>query len=126
MPRSRAVLQRRLLATGQRAGQSFFLIWMLTKADGCQPFGPSCVCLPKHKESAMKPTVTWIVIADGNEAKIFEHRGPGKGLQAVPDMHFEQAPLKASEIMADKPGRSFSSAGPRARSSIAYASHPGA
>lgn len=72
----------------------------------------------------MKPTITWIVVADGNEAKIFEHDGPGKGLTAIPDLHFEQESLKAGDIMADKPGRSFSSAGPGARSSIEYSSDP--
>lgn len=72
----------------------------------------------------MKPTITWIVIADGDQAKIFEHDGPGKGLRALKDLQFEQAHLKASEIMSDKPGRAFSSAGPGARSSIEYSSDP--
>ena len=72
----------------------------------------------------MKPTVTWIVIADGDQAKVFEHEGPGKGLRAVKDMLFEQEHLKAGDIMADKPGRSFSSAGPGSRSSIEYSSDP--
>ena len=72
----------------------------------------------------MKAKVTWIVIADGNQAKVFEHDGPGKGLRALKDLNFEQEPLKAQEIMADKPGRSFSSAGPGARSSIEYSSDP--
>lgn len=72
----------------------------------------------------MKPTVTWIVIADGDQAKVFEHEGPGKGLRAVKDMLFEQEHLKARDIMADKPGRSFSSAGPGSRSSLEYSSDP--
>ena len=72
----------------------------------------------------MTPTVTWIVIADGDQAKVFEHEGPGKGLKAVKDMLFEQAHLKAGDIMADKPGRSFSSAGPGSRSSMEYSSDP--
>lgn len=72
----------------------------------------------------MKPTITWIVIADGNQAKVFEHDGPGKGLRAIKDLQFEQEPLKAGEIMADKPGRSFSSGGPGARSSMEYSSDP--
>jgi protein required for attachment to host cells len=72
----------------------------------------------------MKPTITWIVVADGNQAKVFEHEGPGKGLKAVTDMQFEQEPLRASEIMADKPGRSISSAGPGSRSSMEYSSDP--
>jgi protein required for attachment to host cells len=72
----------------------------------------------------MKPTITWIVVADGDQAKVFEHEGPGKGLKAIKDLQFEQAHLKASEIMSDKPGRAFSSAGPGARSSIEYSSDP--
>ena len=48
----------------------------------------------------MKAKVTWILIADGATAKVFEHTGPGKGLRAVDDLMFEQTPLKAGEIMA--------------------------
>jgi protein required for attachment to host cells len=72
----------------------------------------------------MKPIVTWIVIADGDQAKVFEHNGPGKGLKPLKDLQFEQEHLKASEIMADKPGRAFSSAGPGQRSSMEYSSDP--
>ena len=72
----------------------------------------------------MKPTVTWIVVVDGDQAKVFGHDGPGKGLQPVKEMLFEQAHLKAGEIMADKPGRSISSAGPGSRSGIEYSSDP--
>jgi protein required for attachment to host cells len=72
----------------------------------------------------MKAKVTWIVLADGNQAKVFEHDGPGKGLKPLKDLHFEQEPLKAGEIMSDKPGRSFSSFGPGTRSSIEYHSDP--
>jgi protein required for attachment to host cells len=68
--------------------------------------------------------VTWIVIADGNQAKLFEHDGPGKGLRPLKELNFEQEPLKAQEIMADKPGRSFASFGPGSRSSIEYSSDP--
>ena len=31
----------------------------------------------------MKAIKTWIVVADGDQAKIFEHGGPGKVLQAI-------------------------------------------
>jgi len=71
----------------------------------------------------MKPTVTWIVCADGNEAKVFEHLGPGKGLSAVEDAMLDQEPLKAQEIMADKPGRA-SWGGPHGRASMEYSSDP--
>jgi protein required for attachment to host cells len=72
----------------------------------------------------MKAKVTWIVIADGNQAKVFEHDGPGKGLRALKDLSFEQEPLKAQEIMADKPGRSFASSAPGSRSSMESSSDP--
>jgi protein required for attachment to host cells len=72
----------------------------------------------------MKAKVTWILIADGATAKVFEHSGPGKGLKAIDDLMFEQTPLKASEIMADKPGRSFSSGSLSGRSAMEYSSDP--
>ena len=59
----------------------------------------------------MKPTVTWVLLADGAQAKVFEHAGPGSGLTPVDDLAFEEEPLKAQDIMADRPGRTFSSVG---------------
>jgi protein required for attachment to host cells len=72
----------------------------------------------------MKKTVTWILVADGAQAQVFEHGGPGKGLAAVKDLHFEEKHLKAQDIMADRPGRSFASAGPGTRSAMEYSSNP--
>lgn len=60
----------------------------------------------------MKPVVTWILVADGAEAKIFEHAGPGKGLRALDALHFEQEPLQAQDLVTDRPGRTYSSVGP--------------
>ena len=31
----------------------------------------------------MKPTTTWILIADGAHARLFANHGPGKGIEAV-------------------------------------------
>jgi protein required for attachment to host cells len=72
----------------------------------------------------MKAKVTWILVADGATAKVFEHSGPGKGLRAVEGLIFEQEPLKAGEIMADRPGRSYSSGSPHGRSAMEYSSDP--
>lgn len=72
----------------------------------------------------MKPTKTWIVVADGDQAKIFENDGPGRGLHAIKDLLLEQDHLRAQDIMADKPGRSFSSAGPNSRSAVEYHTDP--
>lgn len=59
----------------------------------------------------MKPIVTWIVIADGARARVLKNTGPGKGLQEVQGLELIQEPLKNSEIVSDKPGRTISSAG---------------
>lgn len=53
----------------------------------------------------MKKTVTWILVADGAQAQVFEHEGPGKGLIAIKDLHFEEAHLRAQDINSDRPGR---------------------
>lgn len=71
----------------------------------------------------MKAKTTWILVADGAQAKVFEHLGPGKGFKVLEDLKFEQEPLQAQEIMADRPGRSFASAG-TARSAMEYSSDP--
>jgi len=72
----------------------------------------------------MKAKTTWILIADGAQAKVFEHAGPGKGLRAVDGMQFEQEPLQAQEIMADRPGRASSAGAAGARSAMEYSSDP--
>lgn len=71
----------------------------------------------------MKAKTTWILVADGAHAKVFEHLGPGKGFKVLEELKFEQEPLQAQEIMADRPGRSFASAG-TARSAMEYSSDP--
>lgn len=72
----------------------------------------------------MKKIVTWILVADGAQAQVFEHGGPGKGLRAIKDFHFEEERLRAQDIMADRPGRSFSSGGPGSRSAMEYSTDP--
>lgn len=72
----------------------------------------------------MKPKTTWILIADGATAKVFEHSGPGKGLKVVEGMQFEQEPLQAREIMADRPGNSIGSQGARNSGGVEYSSDP--
>lgn len=59
----------------------------------------------------MKATKTWILIADGARARVLENTGPGKGLSEVNGLEFSQEPLKNQDIVSDKPGRAFSSAG---------------
>jgi protein required for attachment to host cells len=59
----------------------------------------------------MKPLTTWILIADGARARVLENTGPGKGVAEVAGLEFADEHLRSSDIMADKPGRAFSSAG---------------
>lgn len=59
----------------------------------------------------MKPVTTWILLADGTRARIVCNTGPGKGLQEVKGMEFEGDNLRSGDIMADRPGRTFDSAG---------------
>jgi protein required for attachment to host cells len=65
------------------------------------------------KEALLKPTITWICLADGNESRILVHEGPAKGLSELDKKHGQQEPKSQADIMADKPGRSFASAGDR-------------
>lgn len=71
----------------------------------------------------MKPVVTWVLVLDGAQAKVFENRGPGKGLHAVSDLQFAQEPLRAVELVTDRPGRSFASVG-HGRSAMEPSSDP--
>lgn len=59
----------------------------------------------------MKPTVTWVLIADGARARIVANEGPGRGISSVPGYEFEATTKPSREIDADKPGRTFDSAG---------------
>jgi protein required for attachment to host cells len=55
----------------------------------------------------MKAIVTWVLVADGAQAQVFEHGGPGKGLIPVKGLHFEQEALRAQDINTDRPGRHY-------------------
>jgi len=59
----------------------------------------------------MKSKITWILIADGAQARVLQNTGPGHGLTPVEGLKFEQEPLLAQDIVSDRPGRSFSSVG---------------
>ncbi len=59
----------------------------------------------------MKPIMTWILVADGSRARLYANSGPGTGLEAITDQELKGLNLPSREIMADRPGRSFDSAG---------------
>jgi len=55
---------------------------------------------------------TWILVAHRGGARIFENKGPGKGLNLLHDIPHPEGRLKNKDIGADKPGRSIDSHGP--------------
>ncbi len=59
----------------------------------------------------MKPTRTWIVIADGSRAHILLNEGPDKPLSFVPGSDFRHATPPNREIYTERPGRTHESAG---------------
>ena len=58
----------------------------------------------------MKPTTTWILIADGARARIFANLGPGKGIAPVEGGVLESDHAPSRDLAADRPGRTFESA----------------
>ena len=71
----------------------------------------------------MKPTRTWILIADGARGRILQNDGPGKGLQALEGRVWQGDHVATHELMTDRTGRAFSPAAP-ARSAIDSHSDP--
>lgn len=61
----------------------------------------------------MRKIVTWVLIANGAQARVLENTGPGKGLKQVEGLDWAIDPLQAQDIVSDKPGRGFSSGGAR-------------
>ena len=59
----------------------------------------------------MKPTRTWILIADGARARILEQLGSGHELTAIDGMVFQGDHAATHELVSDREGRSFSSHG---------------
>ena len=53
----------------------------------------------------MKKTVTWVLVADGAQARVLQNTGPGKGLTQVQGLNFEMEALQARDIVTDRPGR---------------------
>lgn len=60
----------------------------------------------------MKPTRTWIVIADGANARVFESHGPAQRLAPVESMTMSGDHRANHEILADRPSRTHESVGP--------------
>lgn len=54
---------------------------------------------------------TWVVVAHRGGARLFENKGPGKGLDLLREIDHPEGRLKNREIDTDKPGRSYESHG---------------
>ncbi len=54
-------------------------------------------------------TTTWILVAHGSGARLFENTGPGTGLKLVENIAHPEGRLKNTELNADRPGRAFDS-----------------
>lgn len=69
-------------------------------------------------------TNTWILAADGNQARLLKGINFLKDGQKSPEQEiFRSEPKRAQDIMSDKPGRSCASHGP-GRSAMEYTSDP--
>jgi protein required for attachment to host cells len=59
----------------------------------------------------MTPTRTWILVAGGARARVAANEGPGKGIEQLKGADYRAKHLSSGETMADRPGRTFDSAG---------------
>ena len=59
-----------------------------------------------------KRKTSWIIVADGSQARILANDGPGTGLSLVSAHEALQARAHTAELGSDRPGRSFDSATP--------------
>lgn len=61
----------------------------------------------------MKPKLitTWVLVANGAEARVLVGTGSGKGLSVLPDAVFKGLHRSGTELFSDRPGRSYDSHG---------------
>jgi protein required for attachment to host cells len=71
----------------------------------------------------MKPKRTWVLIADGGHAKVFQNEEPGSDLEPVHGMVFSADLPPNRDILTDRPGRNFESHG-RGRHAMENRSDP--
>jgi protein required for attachment to host cells len=59
----------------------------------------------------MKRITTWILVADATQGRLFRNDGPGRGIAPVSNAVLQGRNVPGREIMSDRPGRTFDSAG---------------
>jgi len=60
----------------------------------------------------MKRKLTWVLVADGGKARIFECLGIGKGVRQMPGYEETLALPANRDLLDDRPGRGFESFSP--------------
>lgn len=65
----------------------------------------------------------WILVLNAQRARLIEGLAPPRSA-APPEHVLEATAAKLTDVMADKPGRSFSSGGTGRRSAMSYSSDP--
>ena len=61
----------------------------------------------------IKKTVTWILVADGTQARLYGNDGPGQGIYHATERDSKiDLPAKAGNIMSDREGRAANPSGP--------------
>jgi protein required for attachment to host cells len=65
----------------------------------------------------VKPAITWILVADGASARVFDFHPGNRRLELVHEMRSVAARTKTSEIMSDNEGRRADT-GPNQRSTV--------
>lgn len=71
----------------------------------------------------MKKKITWIVVADGAHASIFQNDGPGKGITPTRHTQLTGDTRRSSEIASDASGKTHSRGG-HVRSAMEPSSDP--
>lgn len=56
-------------------------------------------------------TVTWVVTADSTSAKFFEIQKIGGEFRPINELSHAESQMKGSDLVSDRPGRTFDSAG---------------
>lgn len=60
----------------------------------------------------VKKTITWILVADGTQARLYSNDGPGHGIRPATEWDFAlDLPSKVGDILSDQQGRSANRGG---------------
>jgi len=58
----------------------------------------------------MRPKVTWVLLADGQNAAVYFNDGPGRGLTPIPEYTARRKGPDSHEMMSDRAGHRFGGA----------------